>query len=148
MNVHPIHAGRRMGKGLGLSCIMAIGLLILMIVGKVPGWGLVPMFVLTETVVYKAFAATVRKRRRDVALLRCFGASRAQVFNGVLAEAAWIGLFGALVGQLCMLLLLDILQFDIAVFAVLVGTVGALLAALVPAFRASRIPPSGPSTVA
>lgn len=148
MNVHPIHAGRRMGKAVGLSCVVAIGLLILMIVGRVPGWGVVPMFLLTETLVYKAFSTTVRKRRQDVALLRCFGASRAQVFNGVLAEAAWIGLFGAVAGQCCTLLLLDIVQFELAVFALLVGIAGALLAALVPAIQASRIPPSGPSTVA
>lgn len=147
MNVHPIHAGRRMGVGAVSCCVGAIGLLILLIFLEVPVWGLLIMFGLAEAVVYKAFAATVRRRRRDVALLRCFGASRMQVFNGVLTEAAWLGLFGGVAGLVSVLVLLDVMHFDIAVFSVFVGSAGAVLAALVPAFRASRIPPSGPSTV-
>jgi ABC-type lipoprotein release transport system permease subunit len=145
MRMHPIHAGKQLGAGAVFCCVAAIGLLILLIVAQASGWWLLPMFALTEVVVYKAFSANVRQRRRDVALLRCFGASRAQVFNGVLTEAAWIGVLGAVAGLFSVLVLLDILHFNLAVFAAFVGTTGAVLAALVPAFRASRIPPSGPS---
>ncbi|WP_173124171.1 FtsX-like permease family protein [Kibdelosporangium persicum] len=143
--MHPIHAGKQMGAGAVLCCVVAIGLLIVLIVAQVSGWWLLPMFALTEVVVYRAFSSNVRQRRRDLALLRCFGASRAQVFNGVLTEAAWVGVLGALAGFFGVLILLDILDFNLAVFAAVVGATGAVLAALVPAFRASRIPPSGPS---
>nr|CEL17010.1 putative ABC transporter integral membrane protein [Kibdelosporangium sp. MJ126-NF4] len=128
-----------------LCCAVAIGVFILLVVARASGWWLLPMFVVTEALVYKAFSVTVRRRRRDVALLRCFGASRAQVFNGVLTEAAWVGVFGAVVGLLSVLILLERLDFDLTVFAALVGSAGAVLAALVPAIRASRIPPSGPA---
>ncbi|MFC5101835.1 FtsX-like permease family protein [Kibdelosporangium philippinense] len=137
-----------MGAGAVLSCILAIATLILMTIGRVSAWALVPMIVLTECVVYKAFASTVRHRRRDVALLRCFGASRAQVFNGILAEAAWLGVIGAVAGLGGVLFLLNILRFETSVAALFIGAIGAVLAAVVPAIRASKIPPSGPSTVA
>ncbi|WP_168211533.1 FtsX-like permease family protein [Actinosynnema sp. ALI-1.44] len=127
-----------------VCCALMIGAFILMIVAHAAAYWLLPMFAVTEFVVYKAFAVTVRRRRRDVALLRCFGASRSQVFNGVLTEAAWVGMAGAAVGLLSVFVFLDRLTFDLGVFAALVGGSGAVLAALVPAVRASRIPPSGP----
>ncbi|ALG12760.1 FtsX-like permease family protein [Kibdelosporangium phytohabitans] len=147
MKTHPVHAGYRISVASLVCCAVVIGIFILMIVARAPAWWLLPMFVVTEVVVYKTFSVTVRRRRRDVALLRCFGASRAQVFNGVIAEAAWVGVTGAVVGLVSVFVLLERMNFDLGVFAALVGAVGAVLAALVPAIRASRIPPSGPSQV-
>lgn len=49
-------------------------------------------------VVSNTFSVIVAGRRRELALLRCLGASRAQVYRSVLIEGLLVGLAGSLVG--------------------------------------------------
>ena len=142
--VHPIHAGPRMTLPVLAGTLAAIAMPIVLTVSQVIGWWVLGVFVLTEIAVYQSFSVLVRRRRRDLALLRCFGASRGQVFAGVLTEAVWVGLFGAVAGIGVSLPLLELYGFDSAVFSLIMGVVGTVVAALVPAFRASRVPPGGP----
>jgi hypothetical protein len=142
--VHPIHAGPRMTFPALAGTLAAIALSIVLTVAQFSGWWVLGGFLLTEIAVYQSFSVLVRRRRRELALLRCFGASRAQVFAGVLAEAAWVGLFGAVAGLGFGALVLDLYGFDVVVFMLIMGVTGAVIAALIPAYRASRVPPSGP----
>lgn len=142
--VHPIHAGPRMTFPALAGTLAAIALSIVLTVGQLSGWWVLGVFLLTEVAVYRSFSVLVRRRRRDLALLRCFGASRGQVFAGVLAEAAWVGLAGAVAGLGFGSLALDLSGFGVAIFAVVMGVGGAVIAAVIPAFRASRVPPGGP----
>lgn len=139
--VHPIHAGPRMTVPALTGTLAAIALSIVLTVAQFAGWWMLGIFLLTEVAVYQSFSVLVRRRRRDLALLRCFGASRAQVFAGVLIEAAWVGLFGALAGIACGSLIVGLYGFEAAIFAVIMGVGSAVVAALIPAVRASRIPP-------
>jgi ABC-type lipoprotein release transport system permease subunit len=141
--VNPIHAGPRLTIiRLLLSVGTMAGFLWLAAV-RLTGWGVLGVFLLAEVVLFQAFWGLVRKRRRDLALLRCFGASRGQVFAGVLAEAATVGLLGALAGIGGGVVLGD-LTGRFYFFAMLVGVGGAVLAALVPAFCASQVRPAQP----
>ncbi|MEV7226671.1 FtsX-like permease family protein [Polymorphospora sp. NPDC051019] len=49
-------------------------------------------------VIHNTFAILVAQRQRELALLRCVGAGRGQVFGSVLAEAAVLGVLAALIG--------------------------------------------------
>ncbi|MEV0607010.1 FtsX-like permease family protein [Polymorphospora rubra] len=49
-------------------------------------------------VIHNTFAILVAQRQRELALLRCVGAGRGQVFRTVLAEAAVLGLLASLIG--------------------------------------------------
>ena len=49
-------------------------------------------------VIYNTFTILVAQRSRQLALLRCVGASRGQVFRTVLGEAAVLGLLSSLLG--------------------------------------------------
>ncbi|GAB3207393.1 ABC transporter permease [Marinactinospora thermotolerans] len=110
-------------------------------------------------VIYNTFAILIAQRRRETALLRCAGATRAQVFRGVLTEALVTGLLSSALGVAAGV------GLGVAGFAVLtasqaetvpvspvvgpvsivaglaVGTVVTLASALVPAARATRVPP-------
>jgi putative ABC transport system permease protein len=112
-------------------------------------------------VIINTFSITVAQRTRELALLRAIGAGRAQVIRSVLAEAVVIGVVasvvglgagvgvGALLGTLVggalgggSLELAGIAVPPAAVisaFAVGIGVT--VVAALLPALRASRIPP-------
>jgi predicted lysophospholipase L1 biosynthesis ABC-type transport system permease subunit len=142
--VHPIHAGPRMTFPALTGTLAAIALSIVLTVAQFTGWLVLGGFLLTEIVVYQSFSVLVRRRRRELALLRCFGASRGQVFAGVLAEAAWVGLFGAAAGLGLGALVLDLYGFDVAVFVLITSVIATVIAALIPAYRASRVPPGGP----
>jgi putative ABC transport system permease protein len=54
--------------------------------------------VVAVIVVYNTFGILIAQRAREMALLRCVGASRRQVFAGLLAESAVIGLAASLAG--------------------------------------------------
>jgi ABC-type lipoprotein release transport system permease subunit len=141
--MNPIHAGPRLTT---LRLILSVGTMAVFLwlaAFELTGWGVLGAFLLAEIVLYQAFSRLVLRRRRDLALLRCFGASRGQVFAGVLTEAASVGLFGALAGIGGAVLLND-LRGAFYVFALIVGVGGALIAGMIPAFRASRVPPAGP----
>ncbi|HZA00448.1 MAG TPA: ABC transporter permease [Acidimicrobiales bacterium] len=104
-------------------------------------------------VIYNSFSIIVAQRTREMALMRAVGASRRQVRRAVLIEALAIGLLGALVGVLLGLALAQLLVglFGIegslvigprtVIIALVIGVVVTLTSALVPARRASKVPP-------
>jgi putative ABC transport system permease protein len=105
-------------------------------------------------VIYNSFAIIVAQRTREMALLRAVGARRRQVRRAVLAEAVVVGLLGSVLGFLAGLGLavvlgtvlqlppggLAVLPVSVAV-ALVTGLIVTVLSALVPAWRASRVPP-------
>jgi putative ABC transport system permease protein len=112
-------------------------------------------------IIINTFSITVAQRTRELALLRAIGAGRGQIVRSVLVEALVVGLIasviglvlGIAVGALLGLVLGNVLsggtlelagigltpEAVIAAFAVGVGIT--LVAALLPALRAARIPP-------
>ncbi|MET0694920.1 MAG: FtsX-like permease family protein, partial [Propionibacteriaceae bacterium] len=105
-------------------------------------------------IITNTFTILVAQRRRQIGLLRAVGASTAQVRRGVLAEAAVIGFTGALLGVALGLGIAAIaaaisgslasgLQIQPAglLGAAALGLVVTVLAAMVPAARATRVPP-------
>ena len=104
-------------------------------------------------VIYNSFAIIVAQRGREMALMRAVGASRRQVRRSVFVEALAIGILGSVIGFLLGLGVASVLVslFDLpgslvvrpsaAVIALVVGVVVTLVSALVPAWRASRVPP-------
>ncbi|WP_326556487.1 ABC transporter permease [Micromonospora sp. NBC_01796] len=122
------------------------------------GFGLVSLTV-SAFVIYNTFAILAAQRVRELSLLRCVGASRRQVGTAVLLEALALGLLASL-GGLAMSLLVgygliwgrELVATDIPLHAPVVrwptvavaigfGTLVAVLAALVPALGAGRVPP-------
>jgi putative ABC transport system permease protein len=104
-------------------------------------------------VIYNSFSIIVAQRGREMALVRAVGASRRQVRRAVFVEALAIGILGSIVGFLLGLGVASVLVnlFDLpgslvvrpsaAIIALIVGVVVTLVSALVPARRASRVPP-------
>ena len=104
-------------------------------------------------VIYNSFAIIVAQRGREMALMRAVGASRRQVRRSVFVEALAIGILGSVIGFLLGLGVASVLVslFDLpgslvvrpnaAIIALAVGVVVTLISALVPAWRASRVPP-------
>ncbi|MEU9831166.1 FtsX-like permease family protein [Streptosporangium sp. NPDC048047] len=62
-------------------------------------FGLVAMFV-AALVIYNTFTILVAQRTREMALLRCIGATRRQVFGSVLLESTVVGLLSSALGLL------------------------------------------------
>jgi ABC-type lipoprotein release transport system permease subunit len=141
--MNPIHAGPRLTLARLLLSVGTMAAFLWLAAVRLSGWGVLGVFLLAEVVLFQAFWGLVRKRRRDLGLLRCFGASRGQVFAAVLTEAATVGLLGALAGIGGGIVLGD-LHGVFYVFAMIVGVGGAVIAAAVPAFSASRVRPAGP----
>ncbi|MGW7683587.1 ABC transporter permease [Kribbella sp. NPDC054772] len=110
-------------------------------------------------VIGNTFTIVIAQRTREMALLRCVGASRRQVFSSVLAEAAVVGAIASAIGvvfgvALSALALALSREFDWGIPAVplhldlssvflplLLGTVATLIAAVVPARRATKVAP-------
>jgi putative ABC transport system permease protein len=104
-------------------------------------------------VIYNSFSIIVAQRGREMALMRAVGASRRQVRRSVFVEALAIGILGSIIGFLLGLGVASVLVnlFDLpgslvvrpnaAIIALVVGLVVTLVSALVPAWRASRVPP-------
>lgn len=115
---------------------------------------LVASFLIVNT-----FTIIVAQRARELALLRAVGAKRRQVALSVLAEAAVVGIVAGSVGMFVGLGLAWIIKAAFAAFGVSLGTIAptltwpavgvsygvgvfvTLLAALLPAIRASRMAP-------
>ena len=110
-------------------------------------------------IIFNTFSITVAQRAREFALLRTIGASRRQVLRAVMLEAlvisvaataAGIGL-GLLIARL-LNAALKLAQIDLpqaglvfslrtALVSLLIGVVVTVAASLVPAVRATRVPP-------
>ena len=110
-------------------------------------------------IIFNAFTMTVAQRRREFAMLRALGASRRQVLLSITGEALLMGVLASLVGLLVGLgfaaavnALMKALNVDIPVsglvmlprtiiVGLVVGISITLLSAVVPALRATRVPP-------
>ncbi|REE97950.1 ABC transporter permease [Thermomonospora umbrina] len=151
---HEVLSGRELGdrlaRGAGADMkIIRTGLLI---------FGAVSMAV-SALVIYNTFAILIAQRMRELALLRCVGATRRQVFVGVLLESAAVGLAGSLAGLAVgvglaagALSLLGGAGAEVptgsltlspaaVAFGLLVGVVVTVLSALLPARAATRVAP-------
>jgi putative ABC transport system permease protein len=110
--------------------------------------------------IFNTFTIIVAQRTRELALLRCLGASRRQVMTSVLLEslivavvASVIGLgLGLLIANGLRALLSGFLGADIpatatqfqprtVIVSLAVGVIITVLAALMPALKATRVPP-------
>ena len=110
-------------------------------------------------VIWNTFNVLVAQRRREVALLRSVGATRRQVLGGIIVEAFAVGLVSAFVGLLAgvglasgIRALLGAVGMEVpttsaaieprtVVAALLVGVVVTVVAAVVPAWSATRVAP-------
>jgi putative ABC transport system permease protein len=109
--------------------------------------------------IYNTFAMTVAERTHEIGLFRSLGATKRQVLSLVLAEAVFLGLIGTLLGVGGGLLLSiplvklmgDLIGLPLESFAippggliqaVAIGLITTLVAAFLPAWQASRIPPT------
>ena len=122
------------------------------------GFALVALFV-AAMVVANTFTIVLAQRARDVALLRCVGAQRAQLVRSVVLEAGVVGLVTAAVGVLAGLgisaavvgvlgdrfadapLAMPDLEVSALVVPWLAGALVTVASAVVPAVRASRVAP-------
>jgi putative ABC transport system permease protein len=109
--------------------------------------------------IFNTFSITVAQRTREFAMLRTLGASRRQVLRAVVAEALVIGIVASGLGLLAGIGLAPLLNGLMKAFGIdvpstglvvesrtvivslVVGTLVTLAAALVPAVRATRVPP-------
>jgi putative ABC transport system permease protein len=114
----------------------------------------VGVFVISNT-----FAILLAQRTRELALLRAVGASRGQVLGSVMLEAVLVGLVSAVLGLLAGVGLAKLVTIALEAFgadlptsnlvvrpatvliALVIGLVVTLIAALLPAIRATRVPP-------
>jgi putative ABC transport system permease protein len=110
-------------------------------------------------IIFNTFSITVAQRTREFGLLRALGATRRQILLAVAIEALAIGLLASVAGILLGLgfaaalgALFDaaglgipsaglVLATRTVVVALVVGVLVTLLSAVVPALRATRIPP-------
>jgi putative ABC transport system permease protein len=110
-------------------------------------------------VIFNTLSITVAQRTRELATLRTLGASRKQVLRSVIAEggvqgfaASLVGLAGGVGLAVGLVALLRALSLDLprtgmvfatrtVVVSLAVGTLITLLASVVPAIKATRIPP-------
>ena len=122
------------------------------------GFGAVALLV-GAFVIFNTLSITVAQRTREFATLRTLGASRKQVMRSVIAEGLVIGLLASLIGLVVgiglakgMVALFTTMGFELPdastviaprtiVLSILVGTVTTLVASILPAKRATRVPP-------
>jgi putative ABC transport system permease protein len=115
-------------------------------------------------IIHNTFSILVAQRTRELALLRCLGASRRQVRNSVLVESVIVGMVAATAGLLLGVAVaaglrtllastrglralaglpwhVPVLAPRTVAVALVAGTVVTALSALTPARRATRVPP-------
>ncbi|GAA1580985.1 FtsX-like permease family protein [Kribbella hippodromi] len=110
-------------------------------------------------VIGNTFTIVIAQRTREMALLRCVGASRRQVFTSVLSEATVVGAVASAIGvifgvALSALALAMSREFNWGIppvplhldpssllLPLVIGTVATLIAAVVPARRATKVAP-------
>ena len=115
---------------------------------------LVGIFVISNT-----FSILVAQRTRELALLRALGARKGQVLGSVLLEAAFVGAFAAVLGLFVGIGLAKLVMgafeasgaslpanhltvtLSTVITALVIGLGVTMIAALVPAFRATRVRP-------
>lgn len=123
--------------------------------GILLGFAVVALFV-SALVISNTFAILTAQRVRELALLRCVGATRRQIFRSVLGEAAVIGAFGSAFGLLLGLgcaaiavhavgksepLITFAVTWSGAAIPLVVGMVLSVIAALGPARQATAVSP-------
>ncbi|HUF83344.1 MAG TPA: ABC transporter permease [Acidimicrobiia bacterium] len=109
--------------------------------------------------IFNTFSIVLAQRTREMALLRAVGASQRQVLGSVVGEALTLGAFASAVGLLAGIALAVGLRAALAGFgfaisgadlvleprslivALAVGTAITAVAAVIPAWKASRVPP-------
>ncbi|MGH2868165.1 MAG: FtsX-like permease family protein [Solirubrobacteraceae bacterium] len=105
----------------------------------------VVLAVICALFVASATLANVRQRRREIAVLRTVGWPVRLIFSLIVGEAALVGLIAGVAGALLTLLLAVVGSLDVPTLRVAlivpVAVVLALVAALLPAWRATRIQP-------
>jgi putative ABC transport system permease protein len=143
-------AADQAGTVRGVVTGLKIGLTVFALIGLFTGGFLI----------FNTFATLVAQRTRELALYRSFGASRGQLNRAVLLEAVLLGLVSSTIGLLLGLGVGWLLKTALSTFArvdlpvsgivlrpyvviwtLLVGVLCTVLAALAPAWRASRVPP-------
>jgi putative ABC transport system permease protein len=110
-------------------------------------------------IIVNTFSVLIARRTRELGLLRTVGATRRQVFWSVMVEAFLVGLVGGVVGlalgiglAIALRELFGVIGFDIpagslvvaprtVLAAIGVGVGLTVVAAVVPAWRAGRVPP-------
>jgi putative ABC transport system permease protein len=110
-------------------------------------------------IIWNTFTMIVTQRSREIALLRAVGATRRQVLRSLLLEAALLGIAASAIGialgfavAIGLNALMGLMGFSLPTtsmeiqprtiwVSLLVGTVVTMLAALVPALRATRVLP-------
>ncbi|MEW2355658.1 FtsX-like permease family protein [Spirillospora sp. NPDC029432] len=110
-------------------------------------------------IIVNTFSIILAQRARELALLRCLGASRRQLLRSVLAESALVGLVASVVGVGTGILIAVGLRELFSAFGgdlpttslqvrprtvamgLAVGLLVTVLASLLPALRATRVPP-------
>lgn len=110
-------------------------------------------------IIFNTFSITVAQRAREFALLRTLGAGRSQVLRSVILEALLIGVVASIIGLFAGFGIAQALNGIFVAFgidlpksgmviaartvivALLVGTIVTLVASLMPAIRATRVPP-------
>ncbi len=109
--------------------------------------------------IVNTFTIVLAQRTRELALLRCLGASRRQVLGSVLIESAVVGVIASVVGLGLGVVVAIILRIILEAFggelpttslqflprtvivSLVVGVGITLLSSLVPALKATRVPP-------
>lgn len=110
-------------------------------------------------IIFNTFSITVAQRIREFAMLRTLGATRGQILRSVLLEALLVGLIASVLGLLAgigiargLTALFVAFNIDLpntglvfeprtAIVGLLTGTVITLVAGLIPAIRATNVPP-------
>jgi putative ABC transport system permease protein len=109
--------------------------------------------------IFNTFSIIVAQRTRELALLRCLGASRRQVLGSVLLESGLVGLVASAIGLgLGLLIALGLravlgavgidlpstgsrFELRTVIVSMVVGVVITLVSSFMPALKATRVPP-------
>jgi putative ABC transport system permease protein len=122
------------------------------------GFAFIALFV-GSFIIFNAFKITVAQRTRQLGLIRAVGASGSQVVRSVLLEAALIGLVASVIGIIFGIAFAALLRWGFnalgaglpattlqveprsLIAGLVVGMLVTFVSALVPAWKASRVPP-------
>jgi putative ABC transport system permease protein len=109
--------------------------------------------------IFNTFSIIVAQRTRELALLRCLGASRRQVLSSVLLESGLVGLVASAIGLGCGVLIAlglrgvlgavgidlpstgTVFEVRTVIVSLVVGVVITLVSSFMPALKATRVPP-------